>query len=123
MKRCGRCGGEFPATLEHFPRAAKGDRLGLGSWCRKCCSRYIIERRKTNPAAAEAHRQERLQRYRRDRLEVLCRYGGTPPRCVCCDEHIIEFLTVDHVNNDGARERRELGYRSGELYRVLKRRG
>lgn len=28
-------------------------------------------------------------------------------KCKCCGESIIEFLTIDHVNNDGAKHRKE----------------
>ena len=33
-------------------------------------------------------------------------YGGYC--CSCCGETIIEFLTLDHINNDGAHHRRKL---------------
>lgn len=123
MKRCTKCKIEKPATLEYFSPGQKGDRHGLRSWCRKCSSRHTIERRHRDPEYAAAHRISRLKTYRRQRNEVLEHYGGTPPRCACCGEHIREFLTVDHINGDGAKERKELGYRSGELYRMLRRRG
>ena len=45
------------------------------------------------------------------RLEVLIHYGGNPPICACCSEDIIEFLSIDHINNDGAKHRKELGIR------------
>ena len=37
---------------------------------------------------------------------VLQFYGGTPPRCACCGESQYEFLTLDHINNDGAEQRK-----------------
>src|SRR5206468_7939701 len=47
---------------------------------------------------------------------VLDAYGGA---CVCCGETTREFLTLDHVHNDGARYRMA-GPRSGDaLYRTL----
>lgn len=49
---------------------------------------------------------ERTKKYHRGhREEVLSHYGG---RCACCGEDSIEFLTIDHVNNDGAAHRREI---------------
>lgn len=50
------------------------------------------------------------------RFEVLQRYGGNPPKCACCGEIQIEFLTIDHINNDGAKHRKEIG---GRLYQWL----
>lgn len=46
-------------------------------------------------------------------------YGGY--RCVCCGETEKLFLTLDHVNDDGARHREEIG--SAGLYRWIKRHG
>jgi hypothetical protein len=30
------------------------------------------------------------------RLRCLVHYGGNPPKCACCSEVHIEFLTIDH---------------------------
>lgn len=43
--------------------------------------------------------------------DVITAYGG---KCECCGETRIEFLTIDHVNGDGAEHRRK--YR-GNIYR------
>jgi hypothetical protein len=37
--------------------------------------------------------------------KVLDYYGN---KCACCGETISKFLTLDHINNDGAEHRREL---------------
>lgn len=55
-------------------------------------------------------------------LEALKAYGG--PTCVCCGESNIFFLTLDHVNNDGAEHRRRTKGASGKtLAWVLKKEG
>lgn len=41
--------------------------------------------------------------YTKLRAEVVAAYGG---KCVCCGEDESIFLAIDHVNNDGALERR-----------------
>jgi len=46
------------------------------------------------------------EKRRRIRENVLTKYGG---RCVCCGETQFEFLAVDHVNNNGSKERKEIG--------------
>ena len=43
------------------------------------------------------------------RLDVINFLGG---ECVCCGEININFLTVDHINNDGYLSRNENGIRS-----------
>ena len=49
--------------------------------------------------------------------EVMEAYGGT---CQCCGESKLEFLALDHINKDGAKERREVGS-SYSIYLRLKR--
>jgi len=56
------------------------------------------------------------------RLEVLLHYGGDPPKCSCCDEPHVEFLSIDHINGDGTKHRREIGVGGGgSFYYWLKR--
>jgi hypothetical protein len=31
------------------------------------------------------------------------------PICACCGETELDFLTIDHINNDGAEQRRKIG--------------
>lgn len=62
--------------------------------------------------------EERLKLYnkktrRKIKLEVLIYYGGNPPKCACCGESRIEFLTIDHINNDGAKHRKETKMHTG----------
>ncbi len=43
------------------------------------------------------------------KMEVLCHYGGSLPKCACCGETLIEFLSIDHINGGGNKERKEMG--------------
>lgn len=55
--------------------------------------------------------------------EVRAAYGG---RCICCGETDSRFLTMDHVNNNGAEHRRQMRGGRGcgsHLYSWLKRKG
>jgi ribosomal protein L37AE/L43A len=58
---------------------------------------------------------------RRIRIEVMEHYGA---KCACCGEREVLFLTLDHVNNDGAQDRRSHGSRRDfcgwRFYRWLK---
>lgn len=47
--------------------------------------------------------------FNRCRLEVLIHYGGNPPKCACCDESNVKFLTIDHINGGGAKQRKQVG--------------
>ncbi len=74
------------------------------------------ERRKADPEfesrllLLRSFRRRRY--YERIRAETLAGYGG---KCFCCGESNPGFLTLDHVESDGAQHRREVG--SPSLYR------
>lgn len=53
------------------------------------------------------------------KLKVFEAYGG--PKCNCCGEDNIKFLTMDHINNDGNLHRREDSSVGPGLYRWLDR--
>lgn len=57
------------------------------------------------------------------RAEVFAAYGGN--RCACCGETEPMFLTIDHVENDGAKMRREGVHSRGgtQFYQWLRKNG
>lgn len=68
------------------------------------CRRRTRERQQADPHYNEEHRLLT----RRQRNQVLDHYGR---RCACCGEGHEEFLTIDHVNGDGAQHLTTAGYR------------
>ncbi len=76
-------------------------------------------------ANPEKFKAKQVKRTADIRNEVLNAYGGV---CACCGETEAMFLTVDHIFDDGAEERRRLfGTRVGRgtpaMYRWLKKNG
>lgn len=64
---------------------------------------------------------ERSNRYTKKlRQEVFENYGNS---CECCGEDNICFLTIDHINDDGAEDRRRVASLKTTFYTDLKRRG
>ena len=58
------------------------------------------------------HERKRGREYwRKVRHEAIMAYGGY--RCACCGETEPAFLSIDHVFNNGAAHRRELGWTVG----------
>jgi hypothetical protein len=57
------------------------------------------------------------KRWQKLRHGVLVHYSGGQPACSCCGEKHDEFLSIDHINGDGADHRRMIG--SGATYRWL----
>lgn len=71
----------------------------------------------------------RLQGLRKLKQEFVDAYGG---KCTCCGIKEIEFLTLEHIFNDGAKERKQLredgivGKKKAVgsvIYKLLKKRG
>lgn len=43
------------------------------------------------------------------KFKVLSHYGGNPPKCACCGENNVGFLTIDHILGDGNKHRKKIG--------------
>lgn len=50
------------------------------------------------------------------RYEILSHYSNGTPICKCCGENEFKFLSIDHVFNDGAEERKRIGNNVQLLY-------
>ena len=51
-----------------------------------------------------SHRQKKW--FRKLKIDVLTAYGSY---CLCCGEQEPVFLTIEHPNKDGSKERKEIG--------------
>ena len=87
---------------------------------RKYHHKFVLEKN-IKPEVYKKWRKQRTEYNKKYsvkiRLEVLKKYSGEFPKCACCGEKQIEFLTIDHINNDGAKHRKEIG--KGRLYQWL----
>jgi hypothetical protein len=63
----------------------------------------ILEERAKNPQPTRPPKQSER------RLIILNHYSNGNPHCNCCGEKEIKFLAIDHINNNGAAHRREVG--------------
>lgn len=54
----------------------------------------------------ETAKDRESARRQKQKLQVFEGYGGA--KCACCGEEIVGFLTMDHINNDGASHRKEV---------------
>jgi hypothetical protein len=112
---CIKCG--EPLTEENWSR---GLRRARDRTCIRCHSIRTS-------AYYHAHRDERMkwsrEYHRLVKLEALTRYSASPPRCVCCGESEVAFLTIDHIKDDGAEQRKTISdtYRGRDYYFWLKR--
>ena len=85
-------------------------------------ARILVNCKRWNTANLEKKRARSRRNHKELRLAVFEAYGGA--KCVCCGETTYEFLSIDHINDDGATERRN-GYAAGgaSFYRRLQRDG
>lgn len=94
---------KHPGYSRAYYHLHREERLQYGKqWRTKNRERFrkIQERWKQNHPNA---RQEQLKKLK---IDVISHYGK---RCLCCGETIIEFLTIDHINRDGKKHRKEHG--------------
>ena len=62
--------------------------------------------------AKEYHRQYSKRTNLELKKEVFSYYSGGTPCCACCGESHLEFLTIDHMNGDGAVHRKQIHCRN-----------
>lgn len=124
-RACGRCRVVQPLDA-FYPDKSKRD--GHHTICKVCVkadrrARYAADPgkyRAINHAYWLLNKDKWREQGRRIRQRVLDAYGN---RCACCGETTPEFLSVDHVNNDGEAHRRELKGYGRAIYAWLAKQG
>jgi hypothetical protein len=98
--------------------------------CENNCEQYNFEHAKyICTECLKIYNQNKYQKHKQNirakqkqyeinnKQKIIQEYGG---KCVCCGENRFEFLTIDHINNDGAIERKNTNQGTGgKLYRWL----
>jgi hypothetical protein len=119
-----------PMTGQKIPsswRCRTCNRNKVSVWRNSSRGQFILKQRRSTHAYRETTRRYYLlhpeirnrQRYATQRLkmDVLTHYAGPRPRCKCCGEDQILFLTLDHINGGGNAHRRSIfGKKSGNMY-------
>lgn len=125
VARCEGCGRSFARHSDTRTLCARC-RPPLTKPCLTCGTEFVgsMEQRRYCSAACrtKALTAQRAEAWRRQRAEALAAYSTTPdPSCVCCGEAVLGFLSLDHVNGGGYRQRKEMG--GGGFYTWLRRNG
>lgn len=128
-RTCSRCKRTFPATPEFFRRDSDKP-LGITYYCHECARSRSRERTAISPPEErEKRRLYSLAYIKAIHLRCLRAYGGDPPRCACCGETELAFLTIDHIAGDGTAHRNQLEAMEGRrmagyvFYRWLEKNG
>ena len=114
--KCRKCGTEKPRD-EFY--------VGTGGYIRLTCKACAIKASRTR-YRGERHEELKAQsraaskaKYQRVKDACFAAYGGYI--CACCGETEKAFLSIDHINNDGAAFRmREFGKRNASGYLTYK---
>ncbi len=102
---CLKCRLEKDAS--EFSKDNRSKQRGYQGYCKAC-------KKKAYHELTKVHHHEVTRLWRQNHKEqVLNHYGN---RCTCCGENHIEFLTIDHINGDGAKHRKET---NGHTYKWL----
>jgi len=117
MKRCSKCGKNKP--LNDFWQA-RSKSHGRDWRCKECKREYMREYNK-RPTSRELRRKQKPRKSERERIylkklrkkafEVIA--NGQPIKCLrqkewkCCSYSDFDFLTFDHIYNDGAEDRKK----------------
>ena len=109
QKYCLKC--KKMVRQENVKRFQKDNPEKMREWGRKWSREhpnYYKERwarRKQVPGYVEKINAGMRRFVKKRRLQVMDYYGR---KCACCGDNHIEFLTIDHINNDGAKHRKEI---------------
>lgn len=88
-----------------------------GSRCRDCNNEYTKNYYKKHPGIKK---KLDYQYKRKIRLIALNHYSNGRLECKCCGEKEIDFLCLDHINNDGKIERAIMGIGIGFYQNLIK---
>jgi len=83
-------------------------------------NRLNHHKRMKNPLFVIKERERNRKRELKLKIEVFTHYSNGIPKCACCNENIIEFLALDHINNNGAEDRKK-GLHGAVMYRYVRK--
>jgi hypothetical protein len=118
-----KCRAEWTGIQNSIRRGGDGVKRTKKEKDRIDYAKHVERRRARQNSYYWANREKILaQKRTEDRAakeQVVKAYGG---KCECCGESTIEFLTIDHINGDGALHRRRVG-KGRKIYKDLIRLG
>jgi len=88
-------------------------------WYKKNRQRALMRKHQYDIKNKEKiHKREKERKWTL-KLNILTHYGGNPPKCACCGETEIKFLSIDHIKGFGTRHRNRVKDSGSEFYRWL----
>jgi hypothetical protein len=116
-KKCPRCKNVLP--LSSFDKNnSRIDKVGY--YCKQCRSElqkiWLAKNPQRRRESSHNYYHQNPERGRANaakirkklRMDVIEHYSGGKPICACCGEQQIEFLTIDHIAENGSAHRAEI---------------
>lgn len=115
--KCKQCGNDSPAPNFSLKTGTGDGHIYRSEICRKCernnkkqqgscmCGLPLIDGKSGCERCLRIRRESVKRRSQKDRSVALTHYGG---KCAICGETLEIFLTIDHINNDGAEHRKKI---------------
>lgn len=100
LRRCIKCNDE--KVVDNFRKRYKRNRICDTNVCKKC---ELAKHNEWVSTHKEQVNESQRKSGKKLKLEIMTAYGG---KCNCCGESNVNFLTIDHINNDGYIHRKEL---------------
>jgi len=113
LRKCSQCGIEKPYTGFYRCKDCRG---GRRSQC-KACGLVWARKNRRRIQAGRVGERKRLKE------EVLTSYGNGVCSCVACGESQLVCLTIDHIDGQGFRHRKEIKRHGISFYRWLRQQG
>jgi hypothetical protein len=107
---CYKCGERY----RKYSRIRANNFIITGKCC-ECGKKKLVTKRHCGECVKK-HKKSSTKSYFLVKDKVFMAYGGYC--CACCKEEEKAFLTIDHINNDGYKHRKEIG--QSNTYRWLK---
>lgn len=118
-KICTVCGGNTQPFVKRNGKCALCRAEYYKKYAQANSSSIQVKNKRRYQKLSAEDKQQRNQQHRsnfvKTREEVFAAYGG---HCICCGENQSAFLTIDHINGDGGKHRKEV---KENIYYWLKR--
>lgn len=134
-KKCDRCGRQYKPTNANQKYCIGCRQVVRREWDRAHSEDWRVKHPETAKSTQRRAIEKDPERYAsmqrlwsaryiaRVKRLVLGRYSNETLSCSCCGESNLDLLTLDHINNDGAEERRGLfgihRFGGSSFYRTL----